>query len=267
MKNSLKQNLELTDEEFTGLLQKVDELIDADEFLANTNIDDVEIKSDLGDNSLNQEILTESKEVSVNADNSNTDSQFEKNNSNNYSENNAYTSYEGISMETVISKLQDTVETSSSVGKAGISESIMNQILDGISANISEEMTSLELQLNPESLGKVSVTVSAKEGVLTAQIAAQNEIAKEAIESQISVLKESFENQGLKVENVEVTLASKSFDQNLSNESSGENGQSKSRRHISQEELDEINGIRAIEEEKLVEEVLKELGTTVSYQA
>ena len=75
----------------------------------------------------------------------------------------------------------------------GISETVMNQILDSISANVNSEMTSLELQLNPESLGKVNVTVSAKEGILTAQIVAQTEIAKEAIESQISVLKETFE--------------------------------------------------------------------------
>ena len=267
LSNSLKESFALTDEEFTKLLQKFDEAIKVEDFLVNKSMSEIKVDTDLVENEITKEVHVEAKEVNKKVEDSGLNQEFDKNSSNSEGKHNSNVYYEGISMESVMSKLQNVVETNSSIARTGISEAVMNQILDGISANVISEMTSLELQLNPESLGKVNVTVSAKEGILTAQIVAQTEIAKEAIESQISVLKETFENQGLKVEEVEVTLASKSFDQNLSKESSNENGQSKSRRHISKEELDEINGIRAVEEEKVMEEVLKELGTTVSYQA
>lgn len=267
LSNSLKESFALTDEEFTKLLQKFDEAIKVEDFLVNKSMSEIKVDTDLVENEITKEVHVEAKEVNKKVEDSGLNQEFDKNSSNSEGKHNSNVYYEGISMESVMSKLQNVVETNSSIARTGISEAVMNQILDGISANVNSEMTSLELQLNPESLGKVNVTVSAKEGILTAQIVAQTEIAKEAIESQISVLKETFENQGLKVEEVEVTLASKSFDQNLSKESSNENGQSKSRRHISKEELDEINGIRTVEEEKVMEEVLKELGTTVSYQA
>lgn len=44
--------------------------------------------------------------------------------------------------------------------------------------------------LNPERLGSVHVTVSAKNGILTAQIAAQNEQVKTALENQMTTLRE-----------------------------------------------------------------------------
>ena len=42
------------------------------------------------------------------------------------------------------------------------------------------DTTSMEMQLNPENLGKIYVQVTAKEGVVTAHLAVQNEIVKEA---------------------------------------------------------------------------------------
>ena len=267
LSNSLKESFVLTDEEFTELLQNIDETIKVENFLANESTSQINADSDLVENDITKEIHAETKEDNVKVEDSGLNKEFDKNSSDFKGNHDSNVHYEGVSIESVISKLQNVVEKNTSIAGTGISETVMNQILDSISANVNSEMTSLELQLNPESLGKVNVTVSAKEGILTAQIVAQTEIAKEAIESQISVLKETFENQGLKVEDVEVTLASKSFDQNLSKESSNEDGHSKSRRHISKEELDEINGIRTVEEEKVREDVLKELGTTVSYKA
>ena len=41
----------------------------------------------------------------------------------------------------------------------------------------------MEMQLNPENLGKIYVQVTAKEGVVTAHLAVQNEIVKECIKN------------------------------------------------------------------------------------
>lgn len=90
---------------------------------------------------------------------------------------------------------------------------ITTQILDAVRINIKPDQTSMELQLNPENLGKINLTVVSKEGVLTAKFVTGTETAKEAIESQLQVFKENLNNQGLKVENVEVTVSYSAFDQ------------------------------------------------------
>lgn len=73
------------------------------------------------------------------------------------------------------------------------------------------DTTSMEMQLNPENLGKIYVQVTAKEGVVTAHLAVQNEIVKEALENQTIQLRENMNQQGIKVEAVEVTIASHEF--------------------------------------------------------
>ena len=51
----------------------------------------------------------------------------------------------------------------------------------------------LEMSLNPESLGKVNLNITSKDGVMTAQITTQNEVSKEALESQLQILKDNIE--------------------------------------------------------------------------
>lgn len=120
---------------------------------------------------------------------------------------------------------------------------ITSQILDAVRINIKPDQTSMELQLNPENLGKINLTVVSKEGVLTAKFVTGTETAKEAIESQLQVFKENLNNQGLKVENVEVTVSYSAFDQKEQGfqENSGKDSQEKGRNRAFRG-LDEING-------------------------
>jgi flagellar hook-length control protein FliK len=90
---------------------------------------------------------------------------------------------------------------------------IANQIIERIRVTIQPEQTSMELQLNPENLGKVNLSVQSKNGVMTAQFVVQNDISKEAIESQLQTLKDTLNQQGIKVEAIEVTVAAYSFQQ------------------------------------------------------
>lgn len=168
----------------------------------------------------------------------------------------------------IFENIKSTLTEQLGIEDESVSDRIIRQITDSIKFSVNSETKSLEIQLNPESLGKVNVTVTSKAGVVTAHMVVQNDIAKEAVESQIAQLKENFVNQGLKVEAVEVTVASKEFEQNLDkgNHSSSEEHSGKRRRHISEEEMAEINGIGTLKEEK--EEIIKELSNaTVSYMA
>lgn len=90
---------------------------------------------------------------------------------------------------------------------------ITDQIVEKIKVVINDNQTSLEMQLMPESLGKVGLSIVSKDGVMTASFTTQNQISKEAIESQISVLQTTLEEQGIKVESIEVAVSDFRFEQ------------------------------------------------------
>ena len=83
---------------------------------------------------------------------------------------------------------------------------IINQLIDSIKVNVTADTSTMEIQLTPESLGKLNLTVVAKDGNITASITAQNDTVKAIIESQLIQLKEALNNQGLKVADVEKLL-------------------------------------------------------------
>ena len=78
------------------------------------------------------------------------------------------------------------------------------------------------MTLNPQSLGNVAVNLISKNGALTAEFTTQTEAAKAALESQIVVLKENLEQQGVKVDAVDVTVSSHAFEQNLEQGNDGD---------------------------------------------
>lgn len=92
-------------------------------------------------------------------------------------------------------------------------QEIVNQVIEQIRINIRPDTTSMELMLNPENLGKVSLKVIAKDGHLMASFTAQNQVTKEALESQMQTLKDNLNSQGIKVEAIEVNIESFAFDE------------------------------------------------------
>jgi flagellar hook-length control protein FliK len=94
-------------------------------------------------------------------------------------------------------------------------QEIMDQVLDQIKTQVKEDMTSLDMVLHPASLGHVALNLTSRDGAVTAQLTAQNESVRAALESQIQILKENLEQAGVKIEAVEVTVSSHAFEQNL----------------------------------------------------
>lgn len=143
---------------------------------------------------------------------------------------------------------------------------IANQIIEQIKVTVIEEQTSMELQLNPENLGKVNFTVQSKDGVLTAQFIVNNDKVKEAIESQMIILKDSLEQQGLKVETIEVAVANYSFEQrHESNSSKAFREQQQTRRKITLDEA--IDFTELSQEEEMVDNLNNDLGNQIDYTA
>lgn len=116
-------------------------------------------------------------------------------------------------------------------------ESILKQLADYVKIQNGEELTEMELQLHPASLGNVRVMLSTKGGVVTAQLTTENEVVKNAIESQVSQLRLNLEEQGVKVEAIEVSVASHQMERNLE-QNAGE--------QKNQQQTEETNGIHRI---------------------
>ena len=175
----------------------------------------------------------------------------------------------------VISNLEDKLNAilkdNSQISQANLStqENIVRQLVEQIKVNINPNITEMELQLHPASLGSVNVQVAFKNGELTAQFTAQNEMTKEAIESQIVQLKESLQEQGIKVEAIEVTIASHEFERNLQQDSSNqeEKSERKKTRKISLNTDEDIDFEELAEDEQIAVEMMRENGNTVDYTA
>ena len=107
-------------------------------------------------------------------------------------------------------KVTDTKEIPMVNGQPDVREIVM-RVVDAIKVNLSPDKTSIELSLSPQSLGKISLFITSKDGTLTARIATENEVTKQAIESQLEVLKETIAQQGVRVEAIEVSISGFTF--------------------------------------------------------
>jgi len=159
------------------------------------------------------------------------------------------------------------VEFSNKLGQVTELRDIANQIIERIKVSIQPDQTSMELQLNPENLGKVNLSIQSKNGVLTAQFVVQNELSKEAIENQLHTLRETLNNQGIKVEAIEVTVSTYAFEQNTSEGSDSQTDAQKNRsgKHISLD--DALNMTDLSEEESNKEDITGILGSQIDYSA
>jgi flagellar hook-length control protein FliK len=152
-------------------------------------------------------------------------------------------------------------------------DEIIRQIVDYVKVTASNDETTLEMQLNPEHLGKLYIELTAKEGNVSAHITAQNEAVKEALEAQMITLKENLNQAGVKVDAVEVTVGSHEFEKNLEQNARNEEQEaerkeaaSKQMRSIRLDSLDELSGLMT-DEEALVAQMMAEQGNTMNLRA
>ena len=149
---------------------------------------------------------------------------------------------------------------------------IMEQFAEQVRVQISADTTKMQMQLNPEHLGKLYVEIIENEGAITAKIETQNLAVKEALEMQMADLKVNLSQAGVKVDSVEVTIASHEFERNLEQDANSkkqqEDAEAKSTRHrnINLNGLDELTGLMT-EEEELVAKMMAEQGNSVDFTA
>lgn len=150
---------------------------------------------------------------------------------------------------------------------------LIRQVADFARVTVRTAQTTMEMQLNPEHLGKIYLEVTSKAGSVSAHITAQNEAVKEVLESQIVELKQNMNQAGVKVDAVEVTVGNHEFERNLE-----QNGKQEERNAAEQEKtaaktrkidlnnLEELSGVMT-EEESLVAQMMAEQGNSVDFTA
>lgn len=148
---------------------------------------------------------------------------------------------------------------------------IIRQIVDSMSISNTAEESAINLQLTPESLGRMYINVSQKNSEISARIAVSNEAVKEALQTQMVNLKEALNNSGIRVNEVEITVASHEFERNLEQGAANDSRQ--------QESTNSYNGSNSSDsgidsdmmqeraEERLVTQIMRDNGNSVDFTA
>lgn len=163
----------------------------------------------------------------------------------NRSQDNQQDGFEGIVDRLVQQKTTVEMDGNGNLVQVTQMRDIVNQIVEQIKVIVKPDMTSMTMQLNPEHLGKLELSVQAQNGVLTAQFVVQNEVVKEALESQIHLLKENLNQQGLKVEEIEITVSATPFDQRQEQDTAHQSEGSQRKSKISLEEAFMMDDVSA----------------------
>ena len=110
------------------------------------------------------------------------------------------------------------LKSTDSIGNTGIKDArpmqIINKIAQEIKSIIGKEKSEINIKLEPESLGKLSVKISSENGVFNASFYAENDRAKAMIESNIASLKKTLEEQGIQINELNVFVGSNPDDLN-----------------------------------------------------
>lgn len=147
---------------------------------------------------------------------------------------------------------------------------IIEQIVRQIRVSVTDTTSTMEMQLNPERLGKVLLTISAKEGMMTANFTVQTEEARLALESQMYQLRDTLEQKEIKVEAVSISVSDFSFAQGGGDDADSKNleqGDGKSRRFQFEDSEEEAQEASDKEAERVRKSVMRDHGGSVDFTA
>ena len=166
-------------------------------------------------------------------------------------------------------------------------EDVLRQLVSGVRTAVTDRLSTMELQLNPENLGKMMMKLTSEEGQVTAHITLENENVRAAVENQMAIVKQNLEAQGIKVQEVTVTADAHEFERNLEegqetsmtdagsgaqgNAFSGEEEERRQRNgrigDLDMRSLDSDGMQNLTEDERLAAQIMRDNGNTISINA
>lgn len=271
---SIEQIKDFINDNMTNSAAVVDDKTVVDDIRTEENVQTNASDKMTGDNedvnSVNEDTLDNisqsvEKKITIQSDNKSSDNMKGYNGSDKSSD--VKTTVSEISsnlVQSIQNSFEEVMNTTTTQTVNGVD--VIKQIINSVKVTGNNVVQSMEIQLNPQHLGKVTLNVTSKSGVITAEIVAQNEQVKKAIESQINTLKDNFENQGIKIEAVEVTVQSHSFEsgQNLKGNDSEQGKRSKgTRKAVRLEDFEEMSE----ESDELIDNLIQNENSSVEYTA
>lgn len=91
---------------------------------------------------------------------------------------------------------------------------VFDQILEGAKGSLSEEVSQITINLEPESLGDLAIKVSVESGITVARFEAENEVVKQVLNDNIEEVKNMLKDKGFTIQKTVVTLNSEDDDSN-----------------------------------------------------
>ncbi len=231
-------------------IKAYDELADAD---ADTDTEETEFKLDV----VKPEVRPQTAEVKTESEGS----------SEGRSDTQAGAKEEPDTAGKIVNNLNNSIREAFAVAESdAISEApveavdvddVLRQVNESIRVNLTPDTKSLEIQLNPQNLGHVTIQVMSKNGVVSANVLATDEAVKKALETQLVTLKTNLENQGVKVENVEIVLAGRAFSQqDESNQGTFGQNSGRRRRSLSVDGSMEVEDVPVNESEESSDNII-----------
>lgn len=83
---------------------------------------------------------------------------------------------------------------------------ILNQVTEKLEVSLFDNKSEMVIKLKPNDLGNVTVKITIENGVMNAKFLAESEKVKETLESNLNNLKESLKEQGLNVQDLNVSV-------------------------------------------------------------
>lgn len=144
---------------------------------------------------------------------------------------------------------------------------IVNQVSQQIRSSVHADTTTMEMQLNPERLGKVYFSVVSKAGVMTATFQVQSEEAKQALESQMLTLRENLEAKNLKVESVDVQISDFSFTQKDETQNQNQSASTNQGKRKFRYDTEEPENVEEVSGEAVRRQVMRDSGGSIDFTA
>lgn len=92
---------------------------------------------------------------------------------------------------------------------APLSQQLASQVEQGLLTAMRDGATRLDLQLHPAELGTIAITLIARNGEITAQLRSEKSETAELMSRQLETMRVNLEQQGIKVDKIEVQLENK----------------------------------------------------------
>ncbi|WP_300809729.1 flagellar hook-length control protein FliK [uncultured Desulfovibrio sp.] len=113
-----------------------------------------------------------------------------------------------------------------------LSQQAAQQVQNGLLSALRNGGTRLDLQLNPVELGSIAITLSSRNGEVTAQIRTEKTETMQAMQQQAEAIRLQLEQQGVKIDKIEVQL------QNQGNNQQADSGWQNMQQHNTWAEQD-----------------------------